>query len=122
LSSGTWYTGKVRIDDDGSGGERLRFWVDTDNDGTFSDETTLITDTTAADNWLGGYTGLFVGPSGTAAAQEFDNVDLWIDADSDGTMDEQQIADDFNSSQADLDYDDNGNLTDDGVFGYVYDP
>ncbi len=42
LTNNTWYTAKVVIDDDGSGGQQLRFWVDTDGDGDFADETTLI--------------------------------------------------------------------------------
>jgi hypothetical protein len=40
ITAGTWYTAKVLVGDDGSGGDRLRFWVD--GDGTGSDETTLI--------------------------------------------------------------------------------
>jgi hypothetical protein len=46
---------------------------------------------------------------------------MWIDNDSDGTIDEQQFADDFSSNEVTLTYDDNGNLTYDGVFTYVYD-
>jgi RHS repeat-associated protein len=46
---------------------------------------------------------------------------MWIDTDSDGTIDEQQFADDFSSNEVTLTYDDNGNLTYDGVFTYVYD-
>jgi RHS repeat-associated protein len=73
------------------------------------------------DTWPAGYAGLFVGPQSSAAATEFDDVTMWIDNDSDGTIDEQQFADDFSSNEVTLTYDDNGNLTYDGVFTYVYD-
>ncbi len=46
---------------------------------------------------------------------------MWIDTDSDGTIDEQQFADDFSSNEVTLTYDHNGNLTSDGAFTYVYD-
>ena len=46
---------------------------------------------------------------------------MLIDNDSDGTLDEQLFSDDFNSNSATLTYDDNGNLTFDGVHTFVYD-
>jgi hypothetical protein len=49
----------VVIGDDGSGGQRLRFWVDTDQDGDFADETTLIDSTAVDDDWTAGLVGLF---------------------------------------------------------------
>jgi hypothetical protein len=41
------------VDDDPQNAalQRLRFWVDTDNDGDWSDETTLITSTAVDDDW-----------------------------------------------------------------------
>jgi hypothetical protein len=128
LTNGNWYTAKVTVDDDGSGGDRLRFWVDTDSDGTWNDETEHFNDTSVIDDWPAGYAGLFVGPQSSAAATEFDDVTMWIDTDSDGTLPcspaalgRQQFADDFNSNEVTLTYDDNGNLISDGVFTYVYD-
>ncbi len=120
LTNGNWYTAKVTVDGDGSGGDRLRFWVDTDGDSTWSDENEHFNDTSVIDDWPAGYVGLYVGPQSTDAT-EFDDVTMWIDNDADGTIDERQFADDFNSNQVTLTYDDNGNLTSDGVFTYVYD-
>ncbi len=119
LTNGNWYTAKLTVDDDGSGGDRLRFWVDTDDDGTWSDEAEHFADTSVIDAWPAGYVGLFV--AGSGAATEFDDVTMWMDTDADGTIDEQQFADDFDSNQVTLTYDDNGNLTYDSVFTYVYD-
>ena len=133
LTTGTWYTAKVLVGTDGGGGDRLQFWVDTDGDGTWSDETTLIDDTTHIDKtWDAGYVGLFTGTAVTQAPQEFDDVTMLIDNDSDGTIDEQLFSDDFNSNSAALTYDDtldlaglrqgqSGNLTFDGVHTFVYD-
>jgi RHS repeat-associated protein len=88
---------------------------------TWSDDTEHFNDTSVIDDWPAGYAGLFVGPQSSAAATEFDDVTMWMDTDSDGTIDEQQFADDFSSNEVTLTYDDNGNLTCDGVFTYVYD-
>jgi len=53
LTSSTWYEGKVVIDNDPNNAnlQQLRFWVDTDNDGDYSDETTLLTTTAVDDDW-----------------------------------------------------------------------
>jgi hypothetical protein len=95
---------------------------------TWNDETEHFNDTSVIDDWPAGYAGLFVGPQSSAAATEFDDVTMWIDTDSDGTLPcspaalgRQQFADDFSSNEVTLTYDDNGNLTYDGVFTYVYD-
>ncbi len=64
---------------------------------------------------------LYVGPQSSAAATEFDDMTMWIDTDSHGTIDEQQFAADFSSNEVALTYDHNGNLTSDGVFTHVYD-
>ncbi len=95
--------------------------MDTGSDGTWSDETEHFNDTSVMDDWAAGYAGLFVGPHSSAAPTEFDDVTMWMDTDADGTIDEQQFADDFDSNQVTLTYDDNGNLTYDSVFTYVYD-
>ncbi|MCG3129270.1 MAG: hypothetical protein CHACPFDD_04191 [Phycisphaerae bacterium] len=129
LSSGNWYTAKVLVDDDtgNSALQRLRFWIDTDGDGTWSDETTLIDTTTVDDDWSAGYVGLFHGEASSAAAQEFDDVKLGLDTSSpkDGDFDDSGdsvvINDDFASNTTSLSYDDNGNLTDDGIFKFTYD-
>ncbi len=54
---------------------------------------------------------------------KFDNVKIGIDANTNGAIDagEVQIDDDFANTDVTLVYDDNGNLTDDGIFKYVYD-
>ncbi len=128
LTSGNWYTAKVVVDDDPNNAtlQRLRFWIDTDDDGDYSDETTLISDTAYIDaNWSAGYVGLYAWWWDTALTQEFDDVVIGLDNNSDGDYvdagDAIQSRDDFNSSSVTLVYDDNGNLTRDGVFNYVYD-
>ena len=47
LSAATWYNAKVVVDDDPNNAalQRLRFWVDTDDDGDYGDETVLLTGT-----------------------------------------------------------------------------
>ena len=47
LSAATWYTGKVVVDHDPNNAalQRMRFWVDTDDDGDYGDETVLLTST-----------------------------------------------------------------------------
>ncbi|MEW6253923.1 MAG: hypothetical protein AB1716_25030, partial [Planctomycetota bacterium] len=43
LTTNTWYEAKVVVDDPNSdGAQRLRYWVDTDGDGDYADETVLI--------------------------------------------------------------------------------
>ncbi len=124
LTVGNWYTAKVVVDDDGSGGQRLRFWVDTDGDGDFSDESICLTDTTYIDGtWTAGQVGLFR-LTGYAVTHQFDDVTIWTETDADGTLDSNdtvQVADNFNSSSSSLSYDNNGNLTNDGLYQYVYD-
>ena len=73
--------------------------------------------------WSAGYVGLYRGPGGSSA-QEFDDVKVFIDNDEDGILDaadDVQLSDDFASNVMSLTYDNNGNLTDDGVLRYVYD-
>jgi hypothetical protein len=57
--------------------------------------------------------------------QQFDDVKVGYDNDADGDIadagDDIQVLDSFDSSVMSLTYDDNGNLTDDGVLRYVYD-
>jgi predicted RecA/RadA family phage recombinase len=51
-------------------------------------------------------------------------VKVWLDNDGNGTLDSGdsvQIDDNFNSATLTMSYDDNGNLTGDGVYHYVYD-
>ena len=54
-----------------------------------------------------------------------DDLEIGYDNNSDGDIadagDDMQIEDDFNSNQTSLTYDNAGNLTDDGVYKYVYD-
>src|SRR6185503_14398215 len=60
LTPTNWYTAKVVVDDDPNDAalQRLRFWVDTDNDADFSDETAMIDTTLVDDDWSGGNIGL----------------------------------------------------------------
>jgi len=130
LSAATWYTGKVVVDDDPNNAalQRLRFWVDTDDDGDFGDETVLLTSTQVDDDWSGGYVGLFRGNQDTNTHQ-FDDFKVGYDNNADGDFDDGgdviAIDDDFGDSVTNgaisLSYDANGNLTDDGVFAFVYD-
>jgi RHS repeat-associated protein len=104
--------------------QRLRFWVDTDNDGDWSDETTLLNSTAVDDDWSAGYVGLYKG-AGDSTVHQFDDVKLGFDNNGDGDIldagDDVLVDDNFNSNQTSLSYDDNGNLTADGVYNYVYD-
>ena len=125
LTTGTWYEAKVVIDDDGSGGQRFRFWVDTDGDGDYSDETTLLTDTSVIDGtWTAGYVGLFR-LAWAGVSHQFDDVKIGYDNNGDGDIldagDDVQVSDNFSSNVMSLTYDNNGNLTDDGLYKYVYD-
>jgi len=120
LTSGSTYEAKVVIDTPALAMQRLRFWVDADGDG-FGDESAKLTDTTYIDqDWSVGMVGLY-GGSRTGYDQEFDDVQVWIDNTGGQTMDDQQIDDNFDSNVLTLTHDDNGNLTDDGVYKYVYD-
>ena len=77
LTSGTWYEGKVVVDNDPNDAnlQQLRFWVDTDGDGDYSDETTLLTSTAVDDVWSAGYVGLYRAGGGSAI-QQYDDVKI----------------------------------------------
>ena len=126
LTSSTWYEGKVVIDNDPNDAnlEQLRFWVDTDGDGDYSDETTLLTSTAVDDVWSAGYVGLYRAAGGPAL-QQYDDVKIGYDNNGDGDIldagDDLQVSDNFSSNVMSLTYDNNGNPTDDGVLRYVYD-
>jgi YD repeat-containing protein len=63
--------------------------------------------------------------SGSPAIQPYDDVKIGYDNNGDGDIldagDDVQVSDNFNSNVMSLTYDDNGNLTSDGVYQYVYD-
>ncbi len=126
LTPGNWYTAKVVVDDDPGDAslQRLRFWVDTDDDGDYSDETTLITSTAVDDDWSAGYVGLYKGGSETTVHQ-WDDFQVGLDNNDDGDIaddgDDILVSDDLNSNQVSLSYDNNGNLTNDGVYKFEYD-
>lgn len=70
-----------------------------------------------------GYAGGQVGVSAYAltAERRVDNAKLWIDEAGGSSFDKQVFSDSFSSAANSPAHDDNGNLTDDGVFKYVYD-
>ena len=75
------------------------------------------------DVWSAGYVGLYRAAGGTSA-QEFNDVNIFLDNDEDGILDaadDVQANDGFESIAMSLTYDDNGNCTSDGVHGYTYD-
>ena len=123
LTSGQWYDAKVVVHDD-SGNQVLDFYVDANQDSDFLDAGEQLFDDEGAidDNWSAGYVGL---ANWLETAQEFGDLEVGIDNNSDGDIadagDDVQIDDDFSSTTMSLSYDDNGNLTDDGIFEYVYD-
>ncbi len=84
----------------------------------------MITSTAIDDDWPAGYAGVHRGVQ-TAAAEQFDSFkvgyDNNADADIDDAGDDVQVDDNFDSAAISLSYDNNGNLTEDGVFKYVYD-
>jgi RHS repeat-associated protein len=127
LTNGTWYEAKVVLDNDPNDAnlQQLRFWVDTDGDGDYSDETTLITTTAVDDVWSAGLVGLYRAASSSGAIQQYDDVKIGYDNNGDGDIadagDTIEVSDDFTSSGMSLSYDNNGNLTSDGVLQYVYD-
>ena len=98
--------------------------MDANQDSDFLDAGEQLFDDEGAidDNWSAGYVGL---ANWLETAQEFDDLRVGIDNNSDGDIadagDDVQIDDDFSSTTMSLTYDDNGNLTDDGVFKFVYD-
>ncbi|MBL8880219.1 MAG: hypothetical protein JNG88_13960, partial [Phycisphaerales bacterium] len=125
LTSTNWYAAKVVIDNDPGNValQRLRLYVDVAGDGFGNDSASI--DTTAADDvWSAGYVGLYCGSGGTNS-QQFDDFKVGYDNNGDGDADDAgddvQIEDDFASGVVTLAYDNNGNLTDDGVYKYVYD-
>ena len=118
LTSSNWYTMKVVVDESG-GSQRLRVWVDTDNDSSFADEMELLNTATVDDDWSAGYLGLFRGVPSTTTTR-FDDFEVGTNDGSDG-FDDMLVSDDFNSNTVTLTYDDNGNLVGDGIFEYAYD-
>ncbi|MFO0838003.1 MAG: hypothetical protein U1D55_05705 [Phycisphaerae bacterium] len=92
----------------------------------FGDDSASLDTTAVDDDFSAGYCGLFRSNL-YADVQQFDDFKLGIDnsspkdGDFDDAGDEIVIDDNFNSTTTNLAYDDNGNLTDDGVFKYVYD-
>ncbi|MCG3129245.1 MAG: hypothetical protein CHACPFDD_04166 [Phycisphaerae bacterium] len=142
LTNGNWYTGKVVVGDDlgNSALQRLRWrglpareqdrhrrlaGEDARPTHTWSDETALLDTTTVDDDWSAGHAGLFHGHIASTAAQDFDDVKIGYDNNADLDIDDGGdslvINDDFASNATTLSYDDNGSLTDDGVFKFVYD-
>ena len=123
LTTGQWYDAKVVVHDD-AGNQVLDFYVDANQDSDFLDAGEQLFDDEGAidDNWSAGYVGL---ANWLETAQEFDDLRVGIDNNSDGDIadagDDVEIDDDFSSTTMSLTYDDNGNLTDDGLFKYVYD-
>ena len=87
LTSSTWYEGKVVIDNDPNNAnlQQLRFWVDTDNDGDYSDETTLLTTTAVDDDRSAGYVGLYRYPGGSSV-QQYDDLKIGYDNNADGDI------------------------------------
>jgi len=75
--------------------------------------------------WSAGYAGLYQASTSTGALQLYDDVKIGYDENGDGDIldagDEIQVADSFDSNVVSLSYDNNGNLTNDGVYQYVYD-
>jgi len=88
----------------------------------------LLTSTQVDDDWSGGYVGLFRGNQDTNIHQ-FDDFKVGYDNNADGDFDDGgdvlAIDDNFGDSVTNgaisLSYDNNGNLTDDGIFAYAYD-
>ena|GEM_PF-6566597 len=81
------------------------------------------------DDWSAGFAGVYRGKAGSVV-HRWDtgsvgvspaNRDNNADGDFDDAGDEILISDDFNSAAITLSYDDNGNLTADGIFAYDYD-
>ncbi len=125
LSTSTEYEARVIVGDDPGDStlQQLTFTVDTDRDGDYSDETAQIVTTAVDDVWSAGCVGLYRAAGGSAA-QTFNDVKVWLDHDEDGILDaadDVQVADSFDSGTISLSYDNNGNLTDDGLLKYVYD-
>ena len=126
LTTNTTYEAKLVIADDPGDPDlqQLSFTVDTDGDGVYSDETVQITSTAVDDVWSAGYVGLYRAAGGSSA-QQYDDVLIGYDNNDDGDIadagDDVQVADLFSSNAITLTYDNDGNLTADGLLGYVYD-
>jgi RHS repeat-associated protein len=126
LTSGTWYEAKVVVDNDPNDAnlQQLRCWVDVNGNG-YGDDSALITTTAVDDVWSAGLVGVYRAASSSGALQQYDDVKIGYDTDSDADItdagDTIEVADDFTSSSMSLSYDNNGNLTNDGVLQYVYD-
>ncbi len=129
LTDGQVYGLQCKVTESG-GNQTLSFACDTDQDGSFSDETPLSTGT-IDDTWSGGFVGLGRTTSATSTTITFDDFKAGDDQNADG-----DIADagdhiwadyDFNDpmsstwQKVSFTYDNNGNLTNDGVRQYVYD-
>ena len=76
------------------------------------------------DDWSAGYVGLYKAAGGSAT-QLYDDVKIGYDSNADADIldagDTIQVVDDFNTNKITLAYDHDGNLTDDGVYHFVYD-
>ncbi|MFN0134764.1 MAG: hypothetical protein ACKVS9_01460 [Phycisphaerae bacterium] len=125
LTNNSWYTGKIVVGDDlgNSALQRLRFWVDTDDDGDFADETALLDTTTIDDVWSACHVGLFRGS--VSNSQDFDDFragyDNNADLDINDAGDDVLVSDDFATNVVSPTYDNNGNNMFDGIYNYVYD-
>jgi RHS repeat-associated protein len=126
LTNGTWYEAKVVIDNDPNNADlqQLRFWVDVNGNG-YGDDSPLLTTTSVDDVWSAGLVGLYRAASSSGAIQQYDDVKIGYDNNGDGDIadagDTIEVSDGFASSGMSLTYDNNGNLTSDGVLQYVYD-
>ena len=119
MSSGSTYRFRVEVYDD-SGTTKLDLTMIKDPGGMSEASTTLVT---GLDIESKGYVGGGIGVAGYAIphTRYVKNANLWIDDDDDDVFDDQVFSDDFASATVSPSYDDNGNLTDDGIHQYVYD-
>ncbi|MCG3129272.1 MAG: hypothetical protein CHACPFDD_04193 [Phycisphaerae bacterium] len=114
-----------------SNGDRVRIVIQDDPGNSALQElqvdvngTVRLTSTAIDDDWSAGSVGFYV-KSGSGGTLSYDNFKVGYDNNADDDIDDAgddiQIDDDFASSAMTLTYDDNGNLTDDGIFKFVYD-
>jgi len=86
--------------------------------------TSRLTSTAIDDDWAAGQVGL-IALSGSGSQLDFDNFKVGFDNNGDADIadlgDDIKLSDAFGSTTINLTYDDNGNLTNDGVFDYDYD-
>jgi hypothetical protein len=86
--------------------------------------TQRLTSTGIDDDWSAGPAGLYVA-AGASSAITFDNFKVGLDNNSDDDIadagDDILVSDDFGSNVISLSYDNNGNLTNDGVYKFEYD-